>query len=132
LNRSFSDPSDRPTPPGNYTNYDDEIDLTDYIRVLIKRKSFILVTTLCFAIAGAVFSWMNKTYEAQTLILLSLKVEERGNSQDDVQGNPGSQIVIPTLSAQTYEVLATTDDMHRNLRDSLTIAWKDSANIAHV
>ena len=125
MNRSSSDQSDR---PDHYADYDDEIDLADYIRVLIKRKSFILITTLCFAIAGAVFSWMNKTYEAQTLILLSLKVEEKGSSQGETLGNPGSQIVIPTLSAQTYEVLATTDDMHRNLRDSLTIAWKDSAN----
>ena len=107
---------------------DDEIDLVDYIRVLIKRKYFILIFTLCFAIIG-IFLWReDKVYEAKTLILLSLKVEERSASQELTLGSPNTQIVIPTLSAQTYEVLATTDDMHRNLRDSLTVFWKDSTN----
>ena len=107
--------------------YDDEIDLVDYIQVLIKRKWFIFITTGCFALVGILFLWFNKTYEAQTLVLLSLKVEQKSDTTDQAIGTPGSQLVIPTLSASTYEVLATTSDLSRSLRDSLKAAQTDTS-----
>lgn len=109
-----------------YVEYDDEIDLVDYIQVLIKRKVFILLCTLCFAIGGGIYVWTKQTYEAKTLILLSLKIEEKGG--DTREGSPGVQIGLSTLSPETYEVLATTDDLGRILRDSIEVAWRDSAN----
>ena len=109
--------------------YDDEIDLVDYIQVLIKRKKFIIVTTLCFAVIGFIYTWVSETYESQTLLLLSLKVEQSGNQQETISGTPGTQLVIPTLSASTYETLATTSDLGRTLRDSLTNTQKDTTHV---
>lgn len=113
----------------NKYEYDDEIDLVDYIQVLIKRKNFIIAITLCCAFIGALYMWTNKTYESQTLLLLSLKVEQSENLQETLSGTPGTQLVIPTLSAETYEILATTSDLNRTLHDSLRSTQKDTTHV---
>lgn len=106
--------------------YGDEIDLISYIQVLLKRKVFILLTTLCFAIVGFIYVWLNKTYEAHTLVLLSLKVEQKKATVDLEQGTPGMELFIPSLSANSYQILATTGDLSRSLYDSVKVAQSDT------
>lgn len=120
---SFSKSSDGSDSP----IFDEDIDIVNYIQVLLRRKKFIFATTLCFILTGLMFLFFNKKYEAQTMVLLSLKMEQKSKGSDPEKGIPGFELIMPTLAADTYEILATTSDLSRSLYDTLKAAQADTS-----
>jgi len=61
---------------------DDEINLRDYINVLLKRKKIIITCALSFALVALLFSFLMKpVYKAETTLLISSKSSGPGLSQ---------------------------------------------------
>lgn len=109
-----------------------EVELIEYIEILLKRKRLIIGCTLLCALV----TWLSvrstpTVYEARTLIAVTPVVASaRQGTGKGVVGEPGSDIVVPGLSAETYEVLAKGDELLSSLKDSLLKAGLDDEIMA--
>ena len=97
--------------------YEREIELYDYIEVLLKYKWVILVTTL---FCGGL-SWIIRPgetpplYEADVvLIMKSLPIQQGSSTQ-------AADVPVMTQSSGFYEALALADDLKQALSDSLDL-----------
>ncbi len=103
-------------------NYEGEVDLTDFIELVLKRKRLIISATLLCGLVTALFVLLQpRQYEAKALIVVSPAITSSSQSQQDdgSQGAPGVDIVVPGLAAQTYEALSKGDELLDTLKDSL-------------
>ena len=105
-----------------------EIELIDYIEVLLKRKWLIAAATLA-GLAGGWFSQADPppTYEAAVLLMVKPKAAAAA-------GNTKGIDVAPSLSSQFYQSLALADDLKQALIDSLGLGGRISAldGVLHV
>ena len=102
--------------------YEQEVELIDYIEVLLKRRTLIVLITLLSAAGIGILSLTQaRTYESNALVVVSQPIASaRMTGGDDPSGvMPGSEIQVSGLSASTYEALATGDELIAALRDSL-------------
>ena len=102
---------------------ENETELIDYIVVILKRKWLIICGTLICALVVGVFSLLQaRTYEAEALLVVSPALTSAADAQ---QGNRstvaplGTEIAIPSMAVQTYQVLARSDELLYALADSL-------------
>jgi hypothetical protein len=106
--------------------YEREIELIDYIEVLLKRKKLIIIGTLICVVVTGLYSIMQpRSYQAESLVVVSPAItsasdgqQRRGTEGGDVPP-PGMQLVVPSMAAQTYEVLAKSDELMYSLADTL-------------
>ena len=102
-----------------------EIELIDLIEVLLRRKKLIIGGVLVCVLATGLFSLLQpRSYQAESLVVVSPAIisVEKGQQRPDEQGEfpqPGTEIMIPSLAAQTYEVLAKSDELMYALADTL-------------
>ena len=109
--------------------YEREVELIDYIEVLLKRRRLIIVgTVLCAVVTGLFVLSRPRLYEAQTLIAVSPVITSvgPGGQEEGSQEAPGTEIVVPSLAAETYEALAKGDELLAALRDSVLGAELDA------
>jgi len=104
--------------------YEGEVELIDYIEVLLKRKRLIIGGTVLCALAAGFFSLSSpRGFEAQALIVVSPTITGSARGGGEGEGGwaaPGAaEIIVPGLAATTYEALATGDELLTTLRDSL-------------
>ena len=102
--------------------YEREVQLIDYIEVILKHKrSIIGGTLLCALLTWFYVQSGPQGYEAQTLIAVSPAIASVGQtgSQEGRQGVPGTEIIVPGLAAESYRELATGDELVSSVRDSL-------------
>ena len=77
--------------------YEDEIDLMDYVRVILKRKVFILALFLIAIIAAGIFSFLSpKTYKIDTIL-------EIGKVGENIVESP--EQLIGRIEGDVYGVL---------------------------
>ena len=96
------------------SGYGREVEFIDYIEMVLKRKWMIAaVTVICVALVSLRPSGPPQ-YRAEALVVVS---QAQLASTGDLQTEVG--IVVPGLTARTYEVLAQADELVRDLRDSL-------------
>lgn len=105
--------------------YEREVELIDYIEVLLRRKWLIILGTLACVLVVGVYSVMQpRTYQAEALVVVSPAIttasvaKQTGGPAESP--TPGSELVVPGLAAQTYQVLARSDALVYALADSLT------------
>jgi capsular polysaccharide biosynthesis protein len=105
--------------------YEREIELIDYIEVLLKRKKLIIIGTLVCVVVTGLYSIMQpRSYQAESLVVVSPAItsatdgQQQGAEGGDVPP-PGMQLVVPSMAAQTYEVLAKSDELMYALADTL-------------
>jgi capsular polysaccharide biosynthesis protein len=111
--------------PRDRQEYEREIELIDYIEVLLKRKKLIIIGTLVCVVVTGLYSIMQpRSYQAESLVVVSPAITSAGDGQQ--QGGeggdappPGMQLVVPSMAAQTYEVLAKSDELMYALADTL-------------
>lgn len=104
--------------------YEQEVELIDYIEVLLKRRTLIVMITLLSAVGIGILSLTQaRTYESHALVVVSQPiVSARMTGGDDPSGvMPGSEVQVSGLSASTYQALATGDELIAALRDSLLV-----------
>ena len=112
--------------PRDRQEYEREIELIDYIEVLLKRKKLIIIGTLICVVVTGLYSIMQpRSYQAESLVVVSPAItsasdgqQQRGTEGGDVPP-PGMQLVVPSMAAQTYEVLAKSDELMYSLADTL-------------
>ena len=99
--------------------YERDVELIDYIEALLKQKWLILgFTVVCVVVAG-VAAPKGVTYETEALVVVSQAITTGSKGESAGGLSPGSDIFVPGLSAMTYEALARSDELVRDLRDSL-------------
>ena len=104
--------------------YEREIELIDYIEVLLKRKKLIIIGTLVCVLVTGLYSVMQpQSYQAESLVVVSPAIVAAGTAQQE-RGEGGvapqvSEIIVPSMAAQTYEVLAKSDELMYALADTL-------------
>ena len=95
------------TPPSqddNYNFYDDQINLSGIIDVLLERKWLILGGSfLCALIVGTHSFLTPRLYKAETIILVSPSIVKPNAEGEEAQV---SEITVSSLEASTYKVLA--------------------------
>jgi uncharacterized protein involved in exopolysaccharide biosynthesis len=102
-----------------------EIELIDYIEVLLKRKTLIIIGTLfCVVVTGLYSIMQPRSYQAESLVVVSPAITSAADGQQQgAEGGdvppPGMQLVVPSMAAQTYEVLAKSDELMYALADTL-------------
>ena len=88
--------------------YEREIELIDYIEVLLKRKKLIIIGTLVCVLVTGLYSVMQpQSYQAESLVVVSPAIVAAGTAQQE-RGEGGvapqvSEIIVPSMAAQTYE-----------------------------
>ena len=94
---------------------EDEIDLREYLEVLIKRWRWIVALTLIAAAAAAAISFLvlQPTYEASALVLITspryqLRFDPRLETVSDIETN-----------SKAYPSLATSDDLLQRVIEAL-------------
>ena len=106
MSHSSSDQSGRPVPPP-YPRYDDEIDLADYFRVIIKWKWLVVVSILVFFGLGVFKSTGQKqAYEARISLLI-------------MPPSYKTELTPPTFSMDVYKELSNAQDLRQSIVDSL-------------
>jgi hypothetical protein len=111
--------------PRDMQEYEREIELIDYIEVLLKRKKLIILGTLVCVVVTGLYSIMQpRSYQAESLVVVSPAITSAADGQQQgAEGGdvppPGMQLVVPSMAAQTYEVLAKSDELMYSLADSL-------------
>ena len=88
--------------------YEREVELIDYIEVLLKRKWLIIGgTLLCAVVTGLSVLSSPRLYEARALIVVSPAIASvrQAAQGGGVEAAPGTDIVVPGLAAETYEAL---------------------------
>lgn len=118
-------PAGQPGPyPPYYDPYEPQMSLADYIEILLRRKWLIILGTLGCVLATGLWSISRpRTYQAEALVVVSPAITttreaQQGEGQRELPV-PGVEIVVPGLAAQTYQVLAKSDELLRTLADSL-------------
>ena len=97
---------------------EDEINLSELIDILIKRKGFILGGAFVCAFVVGLFTVLSpRLYQSDSLILVSPSIVKPSSTGDE--GAQVSEIAVSTLEASTYEVLAKSDALMLALADSL-------------
>ena len=82
----------------------EEIDLMDYLLVLIRRKWTIITLFLIAVIIAAIFSFLaEKVYEINTVLEIG-KVEEPGNIISKVKGDVYGIVSSGTADVRYWEV----------------------------
>ena len=102
--------------------YQREIELIDYIEVLLKYKYLIIAVALVCAISAALFERVRRpppAFKAESLVVLSQAIAKEGTGE---KGALGTEIVMPEMAAQTYQALAKSDELLQSLLDSLSKA----------
>jgi capsular polysaccharide biosynthesis protein len=105
--------------------YEREIELIDYIEVLLKRKKLIILGTLVCVVVTGLYSMMQpRSYQAESLVVVSPAITSATDAQQQgAEGGdrppPGMELVVPSMAAQTYEVLAKSDELMYALADTL-------------
>ena len=111
-----------PTPPINQPNisesYADEINLTELVEILIRRRWLIVAGSFVSAlIVGIYTSLIPKQYSSEALILVSPSIVKPNSEKNE--GTQISEVTISSLEASTYEVLAKSDELMLDLADTL-------------
>ncbi len=104
---------------------DDEFDLRNYVRVIIKRRKLILRTFLGFILCAVIVSFlMPKTYKATALILVApSKIQtslDASNLSLDRSGKTKD-----TLSLQTHEMLIKSDVVAQRVIDKMHLTYRN-------
>ena len=95
---------------------DDErqVELIDYIDVILKRKWLIIGIT---AISGLFVGYNTfrgtRQYQAEALVVVSQPIATTASTRSDEFSS--AEIVVPGLAAQTYEALAKSDELVTDL-----------------
>lgn len=97
-------------PPNQpYVEFEDEIDLVDYIKVVLKRKWIIIVGTILIALGSVGYQWMQgqapQKYEAKASLLIIPP--------------PVKSDLLPKFSTGVYQTLAEAQDLKLSIIDSL-------------
>ena len=102
-------------------DYYDDIKIAELFDALLKRKWLILAGSfLCAFIVGLLTLLTPREYESEALILVSPTIVK--NSSEGDQGMPVSNVVVSSLEASTYEVLAKSDELMLALTDTLIVS----------
>jgi hypothetical protein len=102
-------------------DYYDDIKIAELLDALLKRKRLILAGSfLCAFIVGLFTLLTPREYESEALILVSPTIVK--NSSEGDQGMPVSNVVVSSLEASTYEVLAKSDELMLALTDTLIVS----------
>lgn len=103
-------------------NDEEEVDLREYIEVLIKRSKFIIGITLVAVIITAIFSYfvLPPTYEATGSLLVN-------PNQATVQITSPEQLLspltyLPKISVATYQEIAKSKDIEKKVFDELNLS----------
>lgn len=101
--------------------YEREVELIDYLEVMLKRKGLIAgITILCGLAVGIQTLLSSRSYEAQALVVVSQPIASARTTQESGPGGmPGTEIQVSGMAAPTYEALAKGDELIASLRDSL-------------
>ena len=100
--------------------YEREVELIDYIELLLKRKGLIAsVTVLCGLVVGVLALRTPLQYESEALVVVSQPIASTRSTDGEEAGAPGSEIQVSGLSAQTYQALAKGDELMQSLLDTL-------------
>ena len=85
-------------------DYEREIELIDYIEVLLKRKKLIIIGTLvCVLVTGLYSITQPRSYQAEALVVVSPAIVAAGTAQQE-RGEGGvapsvSEIIVPSMAA---------------------------------
>ena len=95
-------------------NVSDEINLMDYIRVIIKRKWLVILgSLLCMVVAGVVSLLMPKIYEAKTYLLVT---SPRYNVEFATrEGSKISTPIFGNVSAETFSKIIRNEHTARTV-----------------
>ena len=96
--------------------YEHEVELIDYIQVVLNRKWLIVgLTVFCGVVVGLKSVLATRQYQAEALVVVA-----QGIATSKTEGNlSATEIIVPGLAAQTYEALAGSDELITTLLDSL-------------
>jgi len=101
---------------------EDEINLRDYINVIIKRKKIILTVFFVSIITTAVFSlMMPKVYQATTLIMIVPSRIQVALSSSQVSSLDGQQKTGTGNSLSTHKELLKSDVVLERIIDKLKL-----------
>lgn len=101
-------------------NNDSEVELIDYIEVLLKRKLLIATVTVVCGLAAWILSLTSsRQYESQALVLVSQPIAITQSSYNEETGTAGSAITVSGMAVRTYEALAKGDELMQSLRDTM-------------
>lgn len=110
------------TPPSasnTYDRYDDEISLAELFKILLQRKWLILGGSLtCALIVGMYTYLLPRHYQSEALVLISPSIIKQGSSDGDDSAQV-SEIIVSSLEASTYKILAKSDELMLALADTL-------------
>lgn len=110
--------------------YEREVELIDYIEVLLRRWAMVVALTLLSGIIVGISSLLGaRQYESQALVVVSQPLASTRVSGED--GVLGTEIQVSGMAAQTYEALAKSDELIQGLRDSL-LAMSSLSEAAHL
>jgi capsular polysaccharide biosynthesis protein len=116
--------------PQEHEHYEDEIDLRDYINVLIKRKWAIAVIFMVTVVAAAVISLlMSPTYEATSLI----RVGQIKNTPLETPSEIKEIFARRAILKQIAEKLALPDDQNiEAVAEIFSIKTSESADLIKI
>ena len=98
--------------------FEREVELIDYIEVVLKKKWLIAgLTGACILWVGINSLMGTRQYHAESLVVVSQAISTILNSEPDETSPP--EIIVPRLAAQTYQALAKADELVADLLDSL-------------
>ena len=117
--------------------YEDEIDLKEYVQVLIKRRRFIVGIFLAAVISAAIASLLlPKVYEASASIMVTPSKIQSVLSPARLFLDPGKEqqgeyvVQKPTISIPTHQILLKSTAVLQEVMTSLKSAGKLDENLA--
>lgn len=101
---------------------DEEVELRDYINVLLKRKKLIIVITILAMLVAAVFSYfvLSPVYEASGSLLVNPKQATVSITSPDQLLSPLTY--LPQISVATYQQIVKSKDIEKKVLDNLNLS----------
>jgi capsular polysaccharide biosynthesis protein len=97
-----------------------EVELIDYIEVLLKHKWLIATVTVICGLAVWISSLTSpRQYESQALVLVSQPIASTHSAGNEETGAAGSVITVSGMAVRTYEALAKGEELMQSLRDTM-------------
>ena len=97
--------------PPNQTQvaYNDEVDLVEYVKVILARKWVVIIGTLLCILGGGIYKWLEppipQSYRATATLL--------------VVPPPTKSELLPNFSSQIYQRLAEAQDLKKDVVDAI-------------
>ncbi|MEW6754710.1 MAG: Wzz/FepE/Etk N-terminal domain-containing protein [Candidatus Latescibacterota bacterium] len=109
----------------DYPQHEREVELIDYIEVLLRHKSLIIGGTVLCVLAAVAYSLRQpQVYQAEALVvvspaIVSARAAQATGPDQGGSGPPGTELTVPAMAVQTYQVLAKSDELMHALADTL-------------